>query len=207
MKNYHKTISNLRRKSGLTKRALAQAIQCNESLVSLWESKDRHPSPPMAKKLAEFFKVPIETFFILILLAGAAHADAGLDRITQTIIAAESGGNAACVGDHGKSRGLMQIKEGTWKQNTRIPWSRALDGPTNKAVGQAQIKRIMKAYQRQGIKPEDALIVWAYNTGRLTKHLKPGKWTTQHPNKIYRTVYLNYFRIHTANATAGSTKV
>lgn len=135
---------------------------------------------------------------IFLMMAGPAHAfsDAQIPSIVQKIILAESSGNPRAVGDHGKSRGLMQIQEGTWRRHTTESWSRAFEPALNIEVGTAEIKQIIRTYRARGIEPNAAHIIWAYNTGTFIKHFipktlkgRPHPWTVAHPNAIYRSIY------------------
>lgn len=141
----------------------------------------------------------VATAFMLLLCVNA-NASVNIDALAQKIIQAESSGRASAVGDGGKARGLMQIQEATWKRHTPRPFSDAFDPALNKAVGMAELKRIVLAYRAKGVEPSEAYVVWAYNTGSLIKRSLPKfdkngnfhKWTWNHPNAIYRAIYREY---------------
>lgn len=53
---------NLRKGKGLTQDELADALHTAHSTISMIEAGTREPSKQIAKKLADFFQVPVETF-------------------------------------------------------------------------------------------------------------------------------------------------
>lgn len=53
---------NLRKGKGLTQDELADALHTAHSTISMIEAGTREPSKQIAKKLADFFRVPVETF-------------------------------------------------------------------------------------------------------------------------------------------------
>lgn len=79
-------LQSLRVQGGHNMTDLASKLDVDLSTVSLWESGDRRPSPKKLKEIASFFKVPISTFFMLVLLISSAHAAADLDRVAAAHI-------------------------------------------------------------------------------------------------------------------------
>lgn len=116
---------------------------------------------------------------------------AGVDvpALMETIIAAESSGRAGAVGDGGKARGLCQIQRATWERYTSASWDRAFDPALNRQVGEKIVRDIVKRY---GNRATRAMVIYTYNTGRFVKaggNLP--SWTRNHPNRIYRGVFIN----------------
>lgn len=148
--------------------------------------------------LAVFFAAPAYA---------AGWTDADVHAFADRIVMAESSGNPNAQGDGGKSRGLMQLTQGTWEMNTTAPWSRAFEPALNRQIGEKEIRRIVNIYRSRGIEPSAAHVAWTYNTGsfikrsipRTDRHGKPHPWTVSHPNRIYRSIYLDYFKGDTAN--------
>ncbi len=111
-----------------------------------------------------------------------------VDAIVNIIIQAESSRNPLAVGDNGKSRGLMQISEGTWHRFAGYEdWDNAFNPKRNVAVGTKIVKSIINQYQG---KATISKVIFTYNSGIYIKHSLPAKWSVRHPNKIYRQVYL-----------------
>lgn len=81
-------LQSLRVQGGHNMTDLANKLDVDLSTVSLWESGDRRPSPKKLKEIASFFKVPISTFFLVILFCSLAHAS---DIAIKTIIGEASG--------------------------------------------------------------------------------------------------------------------
>jgi len=74
----NKKLQEMRYAKNVTLEGLAESIGCDTSSVSLWENGERRPSPNYLRKISQFFKVPVSTFFFLCLLIGLAvpaHAD------------------------------------------------------------------------------------------------------------------------------------
>lgn len=133
---------------------------------------------------------------LFICVSAQASIDAELPALAQKIILAESSGNPRAVGDGGRSRGLMQIQEGTWRRHTTVSWSRAFEPALNYQVGMAELRRIVRVYRARGTEPTAAHLIWTYNTGSFIKHFipktlkgKPHPWTLAHPNLVYRAIY------------------
>lgn len=55
-----KKLAELRHERNLTQRQLAEIIGVKPSTIAMYETGERTPSLESAKKLAEFFKVPVE---------------------------------------------------------------------------------------------------------------------------------------------------
>lgn len=58
-----KTIAELRREKGMSQRQLAEALGFATSTVGMWELGLRTPNLQIAKKIARFFKVPLEAIY------------------------------------------------------------------------------------------------------------------------------------------------
>lgn len=115
-----------------------------------------------------------------------ALSGAELDALLPKIVMAESSGNPDAVGPSGE-RGLMQIHPATWKAMSGEPWSEAFNPEKNVQVGRSLLEEINRNYGRRATR---ALIIYTYNTGRYVKdgdHLP--RWTTNHPNRIYRRIF------------------
>lgn len=168
------------------------------------ESKGAQSKRRLHSAIHSRFVLCASVFLTTIILSQSASAQStlpvDLNALAVKIIKAESSGNPKAIGDGGHSRGLMQIKEGTWKRHTTEPFSRAFEPELNTLVGKAELKRIVRAYRAKGIEPSEAYIVWAYNTGSLIKQSLPKfdkqgrfhKWTWMHPNAVYRQIYREY---------------
>lgn len=59
----HLTLSNLRKKKGLTQRDLAKKCEMSPSAIAMYERGKRTPTLKRAKVLAEFFNVSVEKIF------------------------------------------------------------------------------------------------------------------------------------------------
>lgn len=165
------------------------------------ESKGAQGKRRLHSAILSRFVLCAPVFLLSIILSNSAFAKTNnsvdLNALTQKIIQAESSGNPKAIGDGGQSRGLMQIKEATWKRHTKESYSRAFEPELNKAVGMAELKRIVRAYRAKGIEPNEGYIIFAYNTGTQIKHYLPRfskgglphPWTWNHPNKVYREIY------------------
>lgn len=129
----------------------------------------------------------ITLFFLFTFSKSLLASPVNVDYVVNTIIMAESSNNPLAVGDHGKSRGLMQIKEGTWKQYTKLSYDQAFDRKTNRAIGTSIVKDIIKKY---GNKVTVSKVLFTYNSGIYVKKSIPAKWSIRHPNKVYRQAYL-----------------
>ena len=114
---------------------------------------------------------------------GPSHQ--GLDRLVEKIISAESSGRSWLSGDHGRSRGLMQIQRANWQKYTTESWDRAFEPALNKMVGTSMVREIVKKY---GTRANEALVVYTYNTGKFCTGDLP-EWTKRHPNDIYRRIF------------------
>lgn len=89
-----KKIEDLRILNGLTLIELSRRIECDPSSVSLWERNKRRPNVVSLKKIAEFFRVPISTFFVSMIFClntSPAHADVSAHNAIQTIVGEASG--------------------------------------------------------------------------------------------------------------------
>lgn len=168
------------------------------------ESKGAQGKRRLHSAIHSRFVLCASLFIVSIIYSNPAVAQStlpvDLNALTQKIIQAESSGNPKAIGDSGKSRGLMQIQEATWKRHTTEPFSKAFDPELNVKVGKMELQRIVKAYRAKGIEPSEAHIVWSYNTGSLIKNYIPKfdkqgrfhKWTWLHPNAVYRQIYREY---------------
>ena len=54
-------ISDLRKLKSLTQKQLAEALKISESSIAMYESGKRVPSLTRARKIAEYFNVPVES--------------------------------------------------------------------------------------------------------------------------------------------------
>lgn len=142
---------------------------------------------------------------LIIAFSGLANAsgmtEAQIPALVQTIIMAESSGNTNAVGDGGAARGLCQIQKATWQRYTSEPWEKAFTPEVNKNVCAAILRDIIRTYRARGVEPSAAYVIWTYNTGSYIKHYlpktdkhgRPHPWTVNHPNRIYRQVYRDFF--------------
>lgn len=55
-----KTLAELRKERNMTQKQLAKALKISESAVAMYEIGERTPSLKVAKRIAEFFNIPIE---------------------------------------------------------------------------------------------------------------------------------------------------
>lgn len=146
--------------------------------------KQKHPSI--------IFPVIVALLVALFILKSCDVAHAmDIPSVVSTIIQAESSGQPHAIGDHGQSRGLMQIKFATWRRYSRLPFRTAFDAVQNRKVGEAHVRRIVEHYGRTA---SPALVILTYNTGHFYKHLP--KWILKHPNKIYRRIFIAALRRH-----------
>lgn len=103
-------LQSLRVQGGYNMTDIAINLDVDLSTVSLWESGDRRPSPKKLKSIAAFFKVPISTFFAVLLLISSAHA-ADLDQVAAAHI-----GRGETIADN----------TGPWVERytsgQRVPW-------------------------------------------------------------------------------------
>lgn len=158
----------------------------------------------LADRLHKKVRKSLAAACLCLFFASPAFAAIDLNLLAEKIVAAESSGNPRAIGDGGKSRGLMQIQEPTWKRHTSLSFDKAFDPELNKRVGTAILEGIVKEYRRRGVEPSAAYVVWTYNTGsfvkrslpKLNKQGKPHPWTINHPNLVYRSIYQDYFRGH-----------
>jgi hypothetical protein len=153
-------------------------------------------------RLKKALSVGIMALSLFVAIPCYASIDDQIPSLVKTITLAESSGNPRAVGDGGESRGLMQIKEGTWRRHTTEPWSRAFEPALNVEIGTKELRRIIAAYRARGVEPSAAYVIWAYNTGslvkrslpRLNKQGQPHPWTWNHPNLVYRAIYREYLK-------------
>lgn len=59
----HNRIGMLRAEKGLSRKALADAIEVNYQTIGYLERGDYNPSLELALKLADFFELPVEMIF------------------------------------------------------------------------------------------------------------------------------------------------
>lgn len=106
------------------------------------------------------------------LSSGIDPADVA-ERLVDSVIQVESGGNARMVGRVGE-RGIMQIKRATWKQVTRhlygepISFDRAFDPKVNRRVGRAylaEIQAFLHKHRGKWKSDERSLLLACYNIG------------------------------------------
>jgi len=92
------------------------------------------------------------------------------DELVYGMVMTESRGKASARGKGGE-RGLMQVKQGTWKDITKVPWYRAFDPETNIRVATEYLNWITRYFERHGKRPVPHLVIAAYNCGptRLRK--------------------------------------
>lgn len=99
--------------------------------------------------------------------------DETADLLVEAIIQIESAGNPQLVGAAGE-RGLMQIKENTWREMSRrikagaVPFERAFESDLNEQVGRlylAHLQRFLQRNQAQWKSDERALLLACYNAG------------------------------------------
>lgn len=122
---------------------------------------------------------------IFLAVAQAELSSEEMDRLIENIILAESSGRPWLAGDHGRSRGLMQIQRAYWQKFTTESWDRAFEPGLNKAIGTSIVKEIARKY---GTRANRALIVYTYNTGKFCNGELPD-WTKRHPNDVYRGIF------------------
>jgi hypothetical protein len=109
-----------------------------------------------------------------------------LDALVPVIVMAESSGNPRAVGPAGE-RGLMQISRETWERYSAYPWKDAYDPAKNVHVGRKILEEINERYGQTSTR---ARVIYTYNTGRFCFGPLP-KWTRQHDNDIYRSIFLS----------------
>ena len=68
------TLRELRKLSKHTLEEVSSSIGCDMSSMSLWENGERRPAPVNLRKIAQFFKVPVSTFFLWFFVISLAHA-------------------------------------------------------------------------------------------------------------------------------------
>lgn len=102
-------------------------------------------------------------------------------KVVVAIMKAESSCNPLAVDETGKARGLFQIEEDTWKRFSDLPFSKAFDPHEN-------IKVAIKYLKAAKSKKPKVLASW-HNAGTRRWWKLAKKWTTKHPNKIYRKIY------------------
>lgn len=101
-------------------------------------------------------------------------------NVAVAIVQAESSCRSGVTGP-GNERGLFQIGESTWRRVSKRPWSEAFNPAANIEAGIAHLKLARSVDPRN-------LVCW-HNSGRRNwKELSP-KWSTNHPNRIYRAIY------------------
>lgn len=104
-------LKDLRILKGMALEEVATMVECDPSSISLWERGERRPNVKSLRRIAEFFKVPISTFFLLVLLISSAHAAADLDRVAAAHI-----GRGEIIADN----------TGPWVERytggKRVPW-------------------------------------------------------------------------------------
>ena len=54
------TLASLRGLEGLTQRQLAEELNVSPSAIAMYETGERTPSLHLAKRIAQYFKVPVE---------------------------------------------------------------------------------------------------------------------------------------------------
>lgn len=79
-------LKDLRILKGMALEEVATMVECDPSSISLWERGERRPNVKSLRRIAEFFKVPISTFFAVLLFISSAHAAADLDRVAAAHI-------------------------------------------------------------------------------------------------------------------------
>ena len=57
MKYFGKRLKELRKEKGLSQKALAQQLGCNQSMICFWENEVYEPTESMIRKTALFFEV------------------------------------------------------------------------------------------------------------------------------------------------------
>lgn len=91
----------------------------------------------------------------------------------EAIVQVESAGDPHCVGKSGE-RGLMQIKDGTWREMTTrlyaepIDFSRAFEPELNREVGQAylaHLERFLRSHRPAWRADMRTLLAASYNAG------------------------------------------
>lgn len=78
-------LRSMRERKDLTLVDVADGINVDISSISLWEN-GRRPGPRNMRKLSDYFKVPISSFFIALFFVTSAHAAADLDRVATAHI-------------------------------------------------------------------------------------------------------------------------
>ncbi|HMP89214.1 MAG TPA: lytic transglycosylase domain-containing protein [Kiritimatiellia bacterium] len=93
--------------------------------------------------------------------------------LVESVVQIESGGRPEIVGGKGE-RGLMQIKEGTWRDTTKrlygrsISFDRAFDPELNRQVGTAYLAYLhdfIQSHRDEWQADERALLLACYNAG------------------------------------------
>ena len=129
------------------------------------------------------FAVALGVFFYS--TAFAQVQESQIPSLINIIVSAESAGDPKATGDHGQSRGLLQIKKSVWQKYTRLSFERAFDASANRMVGEAHVRTIIK---RLGGRASFALVCYHWNCGFNSK-LSFEKWKRIQKNKIYRRTY------------------
>lgn len=104
-------LKDLRILKGMALEEVATMVECDPSSISLWERGERRPNVKSLRRIADFFKVPISTFFLLVILISSAHAAADLDRVAAAHI-----GRGETIADN---TGLWVER---YTRGKRVPW-------------------------------------------------------------------------------------
>ena len=94
------------------------------------------------------------------------------NALIMAIIAIESGGDPNAIGPC-QERGLMQIREATWRDMTDEPYSRAFEAGLNREVGEKYLRWIAAWITKNQGKPattEQVLSAYNGGIGNLRKH-------------------------------------
>lgn len=125
-----------------------------------------------------------------LIAAGVGHcapaAGFDMERLVDTIIQAESGGDAHAIGDGGRARGLGQLHRSVWSKfaGENEPWSKAFDPKINRSVTSLRVFDI--TYRHSFTDP--ARVAWLYNCGEPCA-LSFSDWKKSQPNLTYKTLY------------------
>jgi hypothetical protein len=129
-------------------------------LTPLWRGEPEQTQPETSVRLPVYEREGIDLVY-------------ATDLLIEAIIQIESQGNPTLVGTVGE-RGLMQIKENTWKQVTEhhfdspIPFSRAFEPDLNRQVGRFYLGSLQQyLYENQERWRSDlrSLLLASYNAG------------------------------------------
>lgn len=127
-------IQEMRINAGMTLADVARELNCDESLVSMWETGNRNPSPRSLKRIGVFFKVAVSSLFVcmVLLITSSAYADVNRAQAIRAIVgeAANQGlDGMTAVGEvirtRGSVRGLYGLEAMATRKETPGVWDMA----------------------------------------------------------------------------------